>query len=70
MLAFINTILNTLIRNVNYTIRVMIAFGLFFFSVLCLLWSIRKKNDKYPIAWGWFILCVISMFLSSIYLTL
>ncbi len=70
MSNFFNTIINTLIRNLSYGVRVTISAGLFVVALISLKLSIKKKNDTHPIAWGWMILCLISAFLSVIYLVL
>ena len=70
MLAFFNTVLDTLIRNLAYPIRATISFVLLGLAAFCLIKSIRKKNDTNPIAWGWFILCFLSMLLAVLYLAL
>ena len=70
MKSFFNAVINTLIRNVSYPVRLAIAFGLMFLAILSLIWSIRRKNDAHPIAWGWMILFVISASLSVIYIVL
>ena len=70
MKNLLNTILNTLVRNLDYKVRIIISVVFFVLAVFSLLWSIRKKNDKHPIAWGWMILCVLSLFLSFIYVAL
>ena len=70
MLAIFNTILDTLVRNVHYSIRCLISLAFFALCTFALMKSIRKKDDKHPIAWGWFILCFISMFLAVIYVAI
>jgi hypothetical protein len=70
MVNIFNTIINTLIRDVSYTARLIIAFALFFLAVLSLIWSIRRKNDVHPIAWGWMLLCIICVVLAILYITL
>lgn len=70
MIGLLNSILNTLIRNVDYKVRIIISVAFFMVSVFSLMWSVRKKNDKNPIAWGWMILCVLSLCLSFLYIAL
>ena len=70
MLSIFNTIINTLVRDISYPVRCIIAAVFFLLAVLTLIWSIRKKNDKYPIAWGWMILSVISLALTVVYIAL
>lgn len=70
MAGFFNTIINTLVRNVDYNIRIIICFAFFFLATMSLIWSIRKKNDAHPIAWGCFIVCLLSMALAVVYVAL
>lgn len=70
MVAFFNTVLDTLIRNVAYPIRAIICLAFLGLAAFCLIKSIRKKNDVHPIAWGWFILCFFSMLLAVLYIAL
>ena len=63
-----NDIFNTLVRNVDYTVRIIISFVLFVGAIFCLILSIRKKIDAKPISWGWFVLTFILIALSSVYL--
>ena len=63
-----NDIFNTLVRNVDYTVRIIISFVLFVGAIFCLILRIRKKNDAKPISWGWFVLTFILIALSSVYL--
>lgn len=62
-----NTIINTLVRNVDYAWRVVIALAFLFLAFFSLVKSIRRKNDSNPLAYGWFVLCLLSMALSMVY---
>lgn len=70
MLLFFNTIIDTLIRNVHFSVRAIISLAFFALAAYSIMKSIKKKDDKHPIAWGWFILCFISMFLGVVYVAL
>lgn len=70
MLSIFNTILNTLIRNVPYGLRIVISLLLFLLAILSIIWAIKPKDDKHPIAWGWLVLCFISMGMSIVYIAL
>lgn len=70
MLAILNTILDTLVRNIDYSIRIIISLAFFVFATWSLSKSIRKKNDKEPIAWGWFIGCCLTMAVSVLYVAI
>ena len=70
MLTIFNTIFDVLIRNVHYSVRVIISLAFFALAAFCLMKSIRKKNDVHPIAWGWFILCFICMLLAVLYVAI
>ncbi|MBR4124034.1 MAG: hypothetical protein IKR12_00510 [Clostridia bacterium] len=70
MKKFFNTVLNTLIRDLPYGLRVGIAAAFLFVAVFSLYKSLRKKNDIHPIAWGWMILFVLSLFMTIVYLAL
>lgn len=67
MLAVLNTILNALVRNLHYSIRIIIALAFIALATYALIKSIRKKDDKNPLAYGWFTLCILSMILSVVY---
>lgn len=66
--SIFNDIFNTLVRNVDYSVRVIISFVCFVLAILCLMLSIRKKNDAKPLSLGWFILTFILIAISSVYL--
>ena len=70
--AFINNIVNTLIRNLDMPVRIIIsaifivvAFTSFYFS-----FKSDVPKDKPHLKLGWFILCIISMILSVLYLVI
>ena len=66
--SIFNDIFNTLVRNVDYSVRVTISFVCFVLAILCLMLSIRKKNDAKPLSLGWFILTFVLVAISSVYL--
>ena len=70
MKQFFNTVLNTLIRDLSYPVRASIGSVLFILGVVSLVLSLRKKNDSHPIAWGWLVLCIISVALAIVYFAL
>jgi len=70
MKQFFNTVLNTLIREVSYPVRAVIGSLLFILGVVSLVLSLRKKNDAHPVAWGWLVLCIISVALAIVYFAL
>lgn len=61
------SVFNILVRNVNPGLKVILSFCFFGLSAYFLVLSIRKKNDKNPIAWGWLILCLVCMSLGVVY---
>lgn len=68
--AFFNNILNFMIRDLSLGVRITISILLFLASLYFLSWSIKKKNDYKPFAWGWLILFVITVFLSIVYVSI
>lgn len=70
MKKFFNTVLNVLIRDLPYGVRIGIAVALFFVALFSLYKTLRKKNDSHPIAIGWIILFVVTISLSIVYLAL
>lgn len=69
--AFINNIVNTLIRNLDMPIRVIIS--AVFIAVAFLSFCLMFKNvpkDKPGLKYGWLILCLFSMAMSVCYLVL
>lgn len=68
--SFFSSIINKCIRNLDYGVRVGIGIALFTAAIFLFKMSIRRKNDSHPIAWGWLILSVLSLFLGIVYLTL
>ena len=69
MREFFNKIFNTLVRDVDPALKITLSAGFFILAIFCVLWSFRKKNDAHPIAWGWIVLCIISLALAVVYLT-
>ena len=70
MLSIFNTVLDTLVRNVHYSVRIIICLAFFGLAAYFLMRSIRPKNHKQPIAWGWFTLCLFCMALSVLYVAI
>ena len=68
LLGFFQTIFDNCVRLVPWGWRITIACVLFGICLLCLKLSFRKKNDKHPIAVGFFVLCVLALFLAVVYL--
>lgn len=68
--ALFNNIVNTLIRDLAFPVRAGIAFGLFTVSLLCFMYSFRTKNDLRPLKIGWFIMFIICLTMSVLYVTL
>ena len=52
LLNFFNDVLNTLVRNLDMKVRIIISFIFAFLAIYCLVFSIRKKNDKAPLSLG------------------
>ena len=70
MKKFFNSVLNVLIRDLPFAVRIGISVVLFFVALFALYKTLRKKNDTHPIAIGWLILFVVCIFLSIVYITL
>lgn len=58
--------LNTFIR-LGQVARIILGVVLTFVAIFSLMYAIRKKNDKSPIAWGWAVLFLVSGFFSILY---
>lgn len=69
MQAFFNNIFNTLIRNLNWEVRILISFIMFCVAIVSLILSIRKKNDAAPLSIGWFILSMLSILIGVLYIS-
>ena len=67
MKEFFISLFNTLVRDVSPTVRIIVSVAFFILAILCIYWSFRKKNDDHPIAWGWIVLCIISLAISVTY---
>lgn len=65
-----NDIFNTLVRNVDYSVRLIISFVCFVLAIFCLILSIRKKNDARPLSVGWFLLTFVLIAISGVYIFL
>lgn len=70
MLLCFSDILNTLVRNVPYTLRAVICLLFFCFASFCIMKCIKPKDHNNPIAWGWLIGCFISMALAIVYVAI
>lgn len=68
--SFFNSIFNTLVRYVDWSTRITISFVFIILAVFTLMLSIRKKNDAHPLSIGWFLLSLIAMGLSVMYVTI
>jgi len=65
-----NIIINTLIRDLPMSTRSAIAIGLFLVCLLAFKKSFRIKNEMRPIKAGWFIVFVLALAMSVLYVTL
>lgn len=70
MLSVLNWILNTFIRDISMPTRTIISIVLFICAVFSFMNCLRKKNDNQPLSIGWSILCVLLLFISSLYILL
>jgi len=68
--AVFNNIVNSLIRSLPFATRSGIALGLFFACLIFFNKSIRVKNELRPVRIGWFVLFLLSLTLSVLYVTL
>ena len=68
MREFFVSAFNTLVRNVDRPIKIIISIVAFLLSFWFLSKSLRKKNDKMPLAWGWFVLCLLCAFIGVVYI--
>lgn len=68
--SFFNNMINFLIRDLDWSLRITISILLFLSGLFFLIWSIKKKNDLKPFAWGWLVLFFIALSLSVVYVTL
>lgn len=68
MKQFFISVFNTLVRNLDWPFKVLIATCLFLLAFFSVKQSIRRKNDKAPLAWGWIVLSVISGLLAVVYI--
>ena len=68
MVDFFNTIFNTLVRDLNPTVKIILVAVFFMLAVMSLYFSIRKKNDSNPIAWGWVILSIVFAAIAIVYI--
>lgn len=70
MAKFFNDVLNACIRNVDYSLRIIVSVALFAICLICFIKCLPAKNDKQPIRWGMAVLSAVSCFLSVIYVAL
>lgn len=69
--AFINNIVNTLIRNLDDVTRTLISAIFITVAILSLYYAIKNQpKDKPGLKIGWVILCIISIIISVLYLVL
>ena len=68
--AIFNDIINTLIRNLPNATKSTIAIFLFLAALLFFNKSFRKKNELHPIKAGWFVLFILSLTMSVLYVSL
>lgn len=69
--TFINDIINRLIRNLDWPVRVTISCVLITVAVLSFYYSIKNQpKDKPGFKIGWFLLFIISTLASVLYITL
>lgn len=68
--AIFNDIINTLIRSLPFATRSAIAFGLFFACLIFFNKSLKKTSDSRPIRIGWFVLFILSLTMSVLYVSL
>lgn len=68
MRDFFNSVLNTLVRDLPRWLQITIAFVFFAVALFSLYKTLRRKNDTHPIAVGWLILFIVSMFMSIVYI--
>ena len=69
-MGFIMSIIDVCVRSLSYGLRLIIAVALFGTAVFCFKLSFRKKNDKNPIAWGYYILCLLLVFVAIVYIVI
>ena len=67
MKQFFITVFNTLVRDLSPALKATLAVVFYLLAVMALYLSIRKKNDKHPIAWGWMVLCIVSVAIAVVY---
>jgi len=68
MKEFFMSILDVCVRNLQWGLRITIAVILFCVALFSFKLSFRKKNEKHPLAIGWFSLCIVSLFVAIVYL--
>ena len=68
MKEFFVSLFNNLVRDVSPTVRIIVVVVAFLLAILSVYWCIRKKNDSHPIAWGWVVLCIVSLAVAVTYI--
>ena len=69
--AFINNIVNTLIRNLDDATRTFISAIFIVVAVLSLYYALKNQpKDKPGLKFGWVVLCVLSIIISVLYLVM
>lgn len=67
-MGFLISLIDACVRSLSYGMRAFVAAILFCVAVLSFKLCFRKKNDKHPIAWGYYVLCLLSVFVAIVYL--
>lgn len=69
--AFINNIVNTLIRNLDDATRTFISAIFIVVAVLSLYYALKNQPKEKPgLKFGWVVLCVLSIIISVLYLVM
>lgn len=68
---FINNIVNTLIRNLDMSVRIPISAGFICVAIVSFYFAIKNQpKDKPGLKIGWMILMLLSMLFSVLYIVL
>lgn len=70
MLLCFASIINTLIKNIDWPIRVTISLCFMGAAVLCLLFTLRLHDESHPVNYGFLFLTFFCVFVSIAYVTL
>ncbi|MBE5746479.1 MAG: hypothetical protein E7359_04275 [Clostridiales bacterium] len=69
--AFINNIVNTLIRNLDDSTRTLVSAIFIISAVVSFYFALKNQpKDKPGLKLGWIILCIVSIIMSVLYLVL